>query len=184
MVHLTDPSHHIHEHGGEFVLPVKENRQALFDALDALPWGQVPIARTATDKGHGRITTRTIQVLPAPDNLPFPHVRQVFLIERNVTDLAGKPVSAVAALGVASPEPGQADPRRPGRLRPGAVVDRVFALDPRHALPGRHPARAAASMVLPALLLAVHDEGPTLLGLRAMAAPVGMGASFCHERST
>ena len=28
-------------------------------------------------------------------------------------------------------------PRRPGRLRPGAVVDRVFALDPRHALPGR-----------------------------------------------
>ena len=34
----------------------------------------------------------------------------MFLIERNVTDLAGKPVSAVAALGVASPEPGQADP--------------------------------------------------------------------------
>ena len=54
---------HIHEHGGEFVLPVKENRRALFDALDALPWGQVPVARTATDKGHGRITTRTIQVL-------------------------------------------------------------------------------------------------------------------------
>ena len=25
---------HIHEHGGEFVLPVKENRRALFDALD------------------------------------------------------------------------------------------------------------------------------------------------------
>ena len=103
-------ANHIHEHGGEFVLPVKENRQALFDALDALPWGQVPIACTATDKGHGRITTRTIQVLPAPDNLPFPHVSQVFLIERHVTDLAGKPVSAVAALGVASPEPGQADP--------------------------------------------------------------------------
>jgi hypothetical protein len=51
---------HIHEHGGEFVLPVKENRRALSGALHALPWGQVPIARTATDKGHGRITTRTI----------------------------------------------------------------------------------------------------------------------------
>lgn len=24
--------------------------------------------------GHGRITTRTIQVLPAPEDLPFPHV--------------------------------------------------------------------------------------------------------------
>ena len=59
-------ANHIHAHGGEFVFPVKENRRALFDALDALPWAQVPIAHTATDKGHGRITTRTIQVLPAP----------------------------------------------------------------------------------------------------------------------
>jgi hypothetical protein len=81
----------------------------LFDALDALPWGQVPIAHTATDKGHGRIETRTIQVLPAPGDLPFPHVSQVLLIERYVTDLHGQPVSAVAALGVASPEPGQAN---------------------------------------------------------------------------
>lgn len=101
---------HIHERGGEFVLPVKENRQALFDAIDALPWSQVPVAHTATDKGHGRITTRTIQVLPAPDDLPFPHVSQVFLIERYVTGLRGEPISAVAALGVASPEAAQASP--------------------------------------------------------------------------
>lgn len=101
---------YICQHGGEFVLPVKENRRALLDALDTLPWTGVPIAHTATDKGHGRITTRAIQVLPAPENLPFPHVNQVFLIERQVTDLQGKPVSMVAALGVASPEPGQADP--------------------------------------------------------------------------
>jgi predicted transposase YbfD/YdcC len=102
-------ANHIHERGGEFVLPVKENRRALFDALDALPWDQGPVAHTATGKGHGRITTRTIQVLPAPDDLPFPHVSQVFLIERYVTGLRGQPVSAVAALGVASPGPGQAD---------------------------------------------------------------------------
>lgn len=101
-------ANHIHDHGGEFVLPVKENRQALFDALNTLPWSQVPITHTATDKGHGRITTRTIQVLPAPDDLPFPHVSQVFLIERHVTGLDGQPVSAVAALGVASPGPEQA----------------------------------------------------------------------------
>jgi predicted transposase YbfD/YdcC len=102
-------ANHIHEHGGEFVLPVKENRRTLFGALDALPWGQVPIACTATDKGHGRITTRTIQVLPAPEDLPFPHVSQVFLIERYVTDLHGQPISAVAAFGVASPDPGHAN---------------------------------------------------------------------------
>ena len=100
---------HIHERGGEFVFPVKENRRALFDALDALPWGQVPIAHTVTDKGHGRITTRTIQVLPAPEDLPFPHVSQVFLIERYVTGLHGQPISAVAALGVASPQPALAN---------------------------------------------------------------------------
>jgi predicted transposase YbfD/YdcC len=97
----------IHDAGGEFALPVKENRQALFDALDALPWDQAPVAHSATDRGHGRITTRTIQVLPAPEDLPFLHVKQVMLIERYVTDLHGNPVSAVAALGVASPAPDQ-----------------------------------------------------------------------------
>ena len=100
----------IRQGGGEFILPVKENRKTLFDALDALPWHQVPIAHTATDRGHGRITTRTIQVLPAPEDLPFPHVSQVYLIERHVSDLHGNPVSAVAALGVASPAPDRASP--------------------------------------------------------------------------
>jgi len=98
----------IHAAGGQFVLPVKENRKALFDALDDLPWHRAPIAHTATDRGHGRITTRTIQVLPAPGDLPFPHVNQVLLIERHVSDLDGNPVSAVAALGVASPTPERA----------------------------------------------------------------------------
>ena len=101
---------HIHQHGGHFVLPVKENRQTLFDALDALPWNDVPIAHRNVDKGHGRITTRTIQVLPAPPDLPFPHVNQVFLIERYVNDRHGQPISAVAALGVASPPPDQTSP--------------------------------------------------------------------------
>jgi predicted transposase YbfD/YdcC len=135
---VTATANHIHDHGGEFVLPVKENRQALFDVLDALPWGQVPIAHTATDKGHGRITTRTIQVLPAPDDLPFPHVSQVFLIERHVTDLAGKPVSDVAALGVASPEPGRADPAAlAGYVREQWSIESLHWIRPRHALPGR-----------------------------------------------
>jgi len=63
----------IREGGGEFVLPVKENRKALFDARDVLPWHQVPIAHPATDRGHGRITARTIQVLPAPEDLDEDH---------------------------------------------------------------------------------------------------------------
>jgi predicted transposase YbfD/YdcC len=101
---------HILDRGGHFVLPVKENRQALFDAVDALPWTQTPVAHHTVDKGHGRVTTRTIQVLPAPDDLPFPGASQAYLIERHVTDTAGKPLSAVAALGIASPTSDQATP--------------------------------------------------------------------------
>lgn len=101
---------YIHQRGGDFVLPVKENRRALFDAIDGLPWTTVPITGRTVDEGHGRITTRTIQVLPAPADLPFPHTEQVFLIERHVADLAGRPVSAVAVLGVTSLHPNQATP--------------------------------------------------------------------------
>jgi hypothetical protein len=60
------------------------------------------VAHAAADRGHGRITTRTIQVLPAPGDLPFPHVSQAYLIERHVTALDGHPLSDVAALGVTS----------------------------------------------------------------------------------
>jgi len=48
--------------------------------------------------------------MPAPEDLPFPHVSQALLIERYVSDLAGNPLSAVAALGVASPGPDKASP--------------------------------------------------------------------------
>ena len=41
-------------------------------------------------------------------DLPFPHVSQVLLIERHISDLDGHPVSAVTALGMASPAPDRA----------------------------------------------------------------------------
>lgn len=91
---------YIHHRNGYFLLPVKENRAALYDACDALPWAHTPIAHQHTERGHGRITRRTIRVLPAPEDLPFPHVKQVYLVERYVTDTAGKSPSAAAALGV------------------------------------------------------------------------------------
>ena len=98
--------------GIDFAITVKENTPKLFAALDGLAWDQVPLGHDSTDRGHGRITRRTIQVLPAPDDLPFPHVAQVFLIERSVTDLQGKNLSSVAALGVTSRGSDRADPAR------------------------------------------------------------------------
>jgi hypothetical protein len=84
----------------DFCFCVKENQPTLFTALNALPWADVQISHTQTDRGHGRIERRTIRVLPAPEDLPFPHVNQVTLIERYVSDLQDKPRSAVAVLGV------------------------------------------------------------------------------------
>jgi predicted transposase YbfD/YdcC len=100
----------IRSRGGHFVLPVKENRGTLFDALDALPWQTIPITHSSTEAGHGRITTRTIQVQPAPPDLPFPHVAQIWLIERYVTTTDGTPISAAAQLGLASPNTDLASP--------------------------------------------------------------------------
>ncbi|WP_240762229.1 ISAs1 family transposase [Micromonospora sp. HM134] len=91
----------IHQQGGNLVLPVKENRQALFHALGALPWADTPIGHENTDTGHGRTTRRTMRVLPAPPDLPFPNVHQVWLVERYVTTTNGKQPAA-AQLSVTS----------------------------------------------------------------------------------
>ncbi len=98
--------------GGQFVFPVKENRQAPVRRPEHLALEPDPghSLQSSVDKGQGRIARRTIQVAPAPDDLPFPHVNQVWLVERYVTNTAGTPVAAVAQLGVASHTPTQATP--------------------------------------------------------------------------
>jgi predicted transposase YbfD/YdcC len=111
-----DHAAYLHQRGAGFVFTVKHNQPGLFAALDALPWTDAPVAHRQTDRGHGRITTRTIQTLPAPPDLPFPHVDQVWLIERYVTDLAGIPTSAVAALGVTNLHAHRAAPADIARL--------------------------------------------------------------------
>jgi predicted transposase YbfD/YdcC len=103
---------YLHGRGAYFVLPVGDNQPGLFSRLDALAWAQVPVGWCTYDEGHGRREIRTIQVLPAPTGLKFPHVKQVFLIERHVADLAGKPLSAEAVLGITSLTDLQADPQR------------------------------------------------------------------------
>lgn len=127
----------IHSCGGRFVFPVKENRRTLFDALNTLPWPDTPVAASRIDTSHGRTTRRTIQVLPAPADLPFPHVNQVWLIERYVTDTTGGHLRAAAQLGVGQPHPrtGHTCPDR--GLQPGPLGYRIAALDQRHLLPRR-----------------------------------------------
>lgn len=105
-----------------YLMTVKENTPGTYARIDALPWNTVPIGHRSVHLGHGRRELRTIQVLPAPPDLGFPHAAQVFLIERYVTRKVRKRAkgsrkyktltitSAVAVLGVTSLSAREATP--------------------------------------------------------------------------
>ena len=109
----------LHAH---FVLTAKENTPKVFARLNAMPWETTPIAHTTIETGHGRWEKRTIRVLDAPDDLDFPHVEQVFLIERTTIRTVYKRTKnskkvkktkvtyCVAALGMTSLTAEQATP--------------------------------------------------------------------------
>jgi predicted transposase YbfD/YdcC len=103
---------YLHQRKAHYVFPVLGNQPGLFDQLDALTWTQIPIEWMTYDRGHGRQEIRTIQTMPAPSNIRFPHARQVFLIERHVHDLTGKPLSSIAVLGITDLTAAQSGPRQ------------------------------------------------------------------------
>ena len=70
--------------GARFIFTIGGNQPKLLAAADALPWTAVAGEAWTVDRGHGRTDVRTIKTLP-PDDLIralFPHVEQVFLVER------------------------------------------------------------------------------------------------------
>jgi predicted transposase YbfD/YdcC len=103
------------KHAAYVFTAAKDNQPKLVAELDALPWASIPVTHTSHDRGHGRDERRTIQVMPAPEDI-FPHARQVFLIERYVNNLDGTPRSAAAALGLTCLTAAQADPPRLANL--------------------------------------------------------------------
>ena len=113
MMHTQrDHARYLRGRDAHFVFPVGGNQPGLFDQLDALAWTDVPSGWTTYDRGHGRQEIRTIQVMPAPRGIRFPHVKQVFLVERHFYGLDGRPLSAQAVLGITSLTAAQAGPRR------------------------------------------------------------------------
>jgi predicted transposase YbfD/YdcC len=103
---------YLRKRGAHYAFPVAGNQPGLFAQLDALAWNDVPIGWMTYDRGHGRCELRTIQTMPAPAGTRFPRAKQVYLIERHVTDLHGGNRSHVAVLGVTDLTPAQAGPRR------------------------------------------------------------------------
>jgi predicted transposase YbfD/YdcC len=68
-----------------YLWPVLGNQPNLNAQLSALPWETVPVAAATSETSRGRIETRTIRVLPAPDGTGFEDAAQAILIERYTT---------------------------------------------------------------------------------------------------
>jgi predicted transposase YbfD/YdcC len=94
----------IHAAGAFYVFALGGNQPKLFGAADALPWKSLAGEAWTVDRGHGRIDVRTIKTLPATPEIKrlFPHVEQVFLVERYSYGTDGELLGAVAVLGVTS----------------------------------------------------------------------------------
>jgi predicted transposase YbfD/YdcC len=69
-----------------FLWPVLGNQPGLNAALNALPWETTPVAAATSEISRGRIETRTVRVLPAPEETGFAGAAQALLIERYTTD--------------------------------------------------------------------------------------------------
>ena len=98
--------------GAFFIFTIGENQPRLFDAACAWPWESAAGEAWTVDRGHGRIDVRTIKTLPPTERVTalFPHVRQVFLVERYSYGTDGELPGAVAVLGITSLPPEQAGP--------------------------------------------------------------------------
>ena len=101
----------IHAAGAFWIFTIGDNQPGLFDAADALPWAAIAGEAWTTGRGHGRVDARTIKTLPPTEKIRglFPHVAQVFLVERYSYGTDGEVLGAVAVLGITSLPPGQAD---------------------------------------------------------------------------
>jgi predicted transposase YbfD/YdcC len=76
---LTEDKH------AHWLLPVLGNQPGTYTVLDVLDWENTPIAAATSEITRGRVETRTVRVLPAPEDLGFPCASQAVLLERYVT---------------------------------------------------------------------------------------------------
>ena len=152
------------QRGAHYILTVKGNQPALRNQLKALPWKDIPIGHTSTNRGHGRAEKRTLKVVAVSAGIVFPHAIQAIQVTRRQTrKLNGKKwfrprlVYAVTSLTASQAtgrtrgldprplvhrEPPALGPRR--HLRRGPLPGPHRQRPPRHGLPAqpRHQHRA------------------------------------------
>lgn len=169
--------------GADYVFTVKDNQPKLHEAIirlfDEIPWREDHVTQ---DRGHGRIETRSVQVINSKDEiarLGFPHAKQVFCVLRDVWNLDGSKRSGEVAYCITSLTPRRARPSRLSDLVRGHwgiencihyVRDVTFDEDRSQVRKGSAP-RAMASLRNPAIgaLRAVAGESNIARGLRSMS---------------
>lgn len=99
--------------GAHYHFPVKGNQPSLERDIALLFADRSAADFSETDIGHGRIETRRIWCSTHLNGyLDFPHVAQVFLIEREVIQKKTGKMTCEIALGLTSRSPSEASPER------------------------------------------------------------------------
>jgi predicted transposase YbfD/YdcC len=104
------------EHGGQYVLPIKDNQPTTREAIEFWFAGPAPyehpnrVAQTV-QKGHGRIARRRLETTTMlNDYLDWPGLAQAFKLTRTTIDLGTGEANTVIAYGITSLPPKQASP--------------------------------------------------------------------------
>lgn len=100
---------YLHQAGAYYVFTVKANQHRLHQRLGTLPWPQGE-HHTHTGIGHGRCEQRTLEILPAPADLGFPHATQVWQVSRYRTDQLTRKLQSHTVFGVTNLPSTHADP--------------------------------------------------------------------------
>jgi predicted transposase YbfD/YdcC len=103
----------VEERGAEFVFTVKENQPTVKRAIEALALRTRRCDAATIEKGHGRLEIRRIWCDDAlKASVTFPHVQQVFCIEREVTQLKKGLTTIEAVYGITSQSTEKAGPEK------------------------------------------------------------------------
>ncbi|BAV40400.1 C-term transposase for IS2404 [Mycobacterium ulcerans subsp. shinshuense] len=83
-----------------YLMIVKSNQAKILARITALPWAEVPAAATDDSRGHGRVETRTLQIITAARGIGFPYAKQIIRItrERLITATDQRSVEVVYAI--------------------------------------------------------------------------------------
>ena len=98
--------------GAHYLLTVKANQPRLLAQLSALPWAEVPVADHTSDKGHGRLESRTVKLTAVGSGIGFPAAALAIQITRRRTSLTAtrwhtETVYAITDLSVEQASPAE-----------------------------------------------------------------------------